>query len=175
MNKNDEIIVKFSKIKIFSILLACLLFVLLGYIMFLEDFFFIKAVGILSILFFGFGMIFLIKMLFFFSPALIVNSKGIYDNSSKNKAGMILWDEINNITITTVSTRYSKKKFISIYLKDSSKYLKKGNLLKHFFTNINNSIYGTPIHISSTFLKIDFETLNNLINEKFDFYKSKYE
>ena len=163
MKEASEIIISFSKLKIFFLFFGSLIFVYVGYAMLFDKSIFINFIGVFSIIFFGYGIVTIGIILFDFSPGLIINSKGIFDNSSGMKAGMILWDEITDVTLK----KTARQDFITIHVVDPKKYLKNSNIIKNFFAKMNNSIYESPIHISSTALDINFYELYITIEEKF--------
>ena len=171
MNLNDEIAINFNKLKILLYLLVCLFFIFGGYYVFIEYMFIGKILGLILILIFGYASISFIKKLFTSTPALRINLKGIYDNSSTVKAGQISWDEIISIKILTVKPKDTKEKFLAIKVKNAIKYQQKGNVVKRLIAKINNDIYGTPIYISFRLLDTNAEALNSLLNEKLDSYK----
>jgi len=167
--ENDEIKIFINKFKIFFLCLGALLFVYLGLLMLMEDSFLINIFGIISIMFFGYGVIKFSLELLSKSPKLIINEIGIFEYS----IGMILWTDINDISITHAS----RQKFITVHVKNPNKYMKKLNMFEKFFANLNNVFYQSPIHISSTGLDIDFNELHSIIEKKFKLHRkpNKYE
>ena len=166
MKEANEITISFNRIIVFLLFLGSVFFVYIGYGMILEDISFYNFIGTIAIIFFGYGMIIIGIMLFDFSPGLIINSKGIFDNSSGIKAGMIFWNEITDITLSGTT----RQKFITIHVVNPDKYLNSSNMFKNIATRISNVIYGSPIHINSLPLDIGFDELHIMINEKFKLY-----
>ena len=82
-------------------------------------FYFFKIVGTLSIIYFGFCFIVILKKLIEAKPILIVNKYGIIDNSTAMSIGFIPWKDIENIHIQSILTN----KFIIVNVKDEKKYL----------------------------------------------------
>lgn len=167
--ENSEIKIFVNKFKIFFLCLGALLFVYAGLFMLMENSFLINIFGIISIIFFGYGVIKISLELLSKSPRLIINEIGIFEYS----IGMILWTDINDISITHAG----RQKFITVHVKNPSKYMKKLNMFEKLFANLNNIFYQSPIHISSTGLDIDFNELHNIIEEKFKLHRkpNKYE
>lgn len=80
-------------------------------------FYVFKVVGIISVLYFGYICIYLIKRSSDNRPLVIVNKEGIYDNSSATAVGFIPWSNIENMYIKTSVGN----KFIQINLKNKIK------------------------------------------------------
>ena len=167
MKETNEIRISFNRVIVFLLFLGSSFFVYIGYGMILEDILFYNFIGTVSIIFFGYGMIMTGIMLFDFSPGLIINSEGIFDNSSGIKAGMILWNEITDITLAGTT----RQKFITIHVVNPDKYFNSSNIIKNIATRISNIIYGSPIHINSIALDINFDELHMMIDEKFKLYR----
>lgn len=172
MNSSKEIIIKFSKSKLVFIFLGSLFFVLFGLNILYnhkEYDYFLILVGFISVVFFGFSLVFSLDRIFTKVPGLIINEKGIVDNSSGVKAGFIPWQDIIKIDITTVGNN----SFVNLIVRDPKKYINKNkNFLKKFFVTINYKTFKTAIGIPATALDCDFEYLFNIINDEFQKHKS---
>lgn len=160
--ENSEIKIFVNKIKIFFLCLGALLFVYGGFLMLMEDSFLINFFGVISIIFFGYGVMKISLEVLSKSPRLIINEIGIFEYS----IGMILWTDITDISITHAS----KQKFITLHVKNPNEYIKKLNMFKKLFASLNNVFYQSPIHISSAGLDINFNELHSIIEEKFKLY-----
>ncbi|QIY90532.1 STM3941 family protein [Chryseobacterium gallinarum] len=165
----NTIEIKGSKTKLTLMLLAALIFVSLGLFFvtnpdkfisaIFKNAFFIRIVGIASILFFGLCLIFLTKSFFTKKINLIINEKGIIDNSSYVSVGMIFWDDITSIErIDVMST-----KFLVIYVKDPEKYINIQSNIKKKLLQRNLKTYGSPISISSNTLTCSFNELEKIV------------
>ncbi len=121
-------------------------------------------VGILGILLFGICSIYLIIKLFDNKPGLIINEKGIIDNTNSNSLGLILWSDIVMISpIKVASTR-----LLLVKLKKPEKYIERVNQINKLILRKNIKTYGTPITLTSVILKCSFEELERLILESFN-------
>lgn len=173
----NTIEIKSSKTKLTLLLFGSLLFVFLG-ILFLSnpDKFssaiftsktVIQIVGAMAILFFGLCLIILLKSFFTKKFNLIINEKGIIDNSSFVSVGMISWDDITSIkSINVLST-----KFLIIHVKDPNKYLNNQGSMKRKMLQRTLSTYGTPISISSNTLAYNFDELEKVVLQYYNEYK----
>jgi len=125
----NTIEIKSSRTKLILLLSGSLIFIILGIFLtvnhdkftsaIFRNVIFIRIAGIAAMLFFGLCLIILIKSFFTKKFNLIINEKGIIDNSSYVSVGMIFWTDITSIkSINVVST-----KFLIINVKDPNKYL----------------------------------------------------
>jgi hypothetical protein len=118
----------------------------------------IQLVGYAAVSFFGYTTIAIIKKLFDKKIGVVINEKGIIDNTSGSEIGLIEWKDITNIRISNVmSTR-----FLLLDTDNSQKYLERKPKLK-----ANMKLYGTPIVISSVSLKSNFDELEQIIRNEF--------
>lgn len=184
MIKNDkQIEIPLSKIKMILMFIGALAFIAIGMWFIIDppemsyrsgrraifgnpDFLFI--IGVISILFFGFVAVFIFKKLFDKKAGLIINQKGIVDNSSGLSIGLILWSDIQGIETIKVNNQ----KFIMLILKNPQNYLDKvTNKLKRKGMEVNCKWYGSPISISANTLQINHKDLYTLLSEKMKQYK----
>ncbi|WP_370900061.1 STM3941 family protein [Chryseobacterium gossypii] len=158
-----------SKKKLILLLLASLMFIFLGgwlainpdkfVSVIFRNAFFIQVAGIVAIIFSGFCLIILLRNIFTNKFNLIINEKGIIDNSSYVGVGMIFWDDITSIKrIDVMST-----KFLMINVKDPEKYINTQSNIKKKLLQRNLKAYGSPISISSNTLTCSFDELEKII------------
>ena len=129
----NQIEIPLSKSKIYMILLGAIIFVTIGIWILIKqpssnhiifgNTIIMNIAGILSILFFGFIAFFVAKKISDKKPGLIINAEGIYDNSSGVSAGLILWSDMNGVSVKNVANQ----KFIMIELKNPQLILSKFN------------------------------------------------
>jgi hypothetical protein len=92
------------------------------------------------------------------------------DNSGGLAGGLILWPDIQGFSILEMH----RQKLIMLHVKDPQQYIvKQKNLLKRKGMELNNRMYGTPLSISANGLKISFDTLLAILNEKFQASREK--
>lgn len=128
---------------------------------------FIRIAGIIATLFFGFILTIFSKKLFTNNFNLIVNDKGIFDNSSYVSVGMIFWNDITSIkSINVMST-----KFLIINVKDPHQYVNAQSGTKKKLLQQTFKTYGTPISISSNTLAYNFDELEEILHKYYDEYK----
>ena len=132
----------------------------------------IRFIGIIAVLFFGFVFITLIrKVLFDKNLGIIINEKGIFDNSSFVAVGLIKWEDIISIKKSNVG----KTSFLLIDVKNPENYIKTSSKIKSNLLKANYRSYGTPISISSNFINCDFDQLEEYILDGFKLHKTSYD
>lgn len=178
MDSSDETIIKPGKTKILLLLLGASAFVALGILMLslddaiirsqrrFNDPVYVRALGLVSIVFFGSCGLYALKMLFDKKPALVFNSSGIIDNASSVSAGFIPWSEVVGAEICEIQ----KQKLLVIKVRDPREYIARGGSLRRALNRANYSMVGSPISIASNTLAINFSELVSL----FDLYQRKY-
>ena len=123
----------------------------------------VRIIGVLGIVFFGAAGVFGIKKIFDKKVGLIIDKKGITDNSSALSIGLIKWKDINGIELSQVNSI----KFLRIGVKNPENYISKAkNGIKAKLMKINMNMYGSPIYITSNSLKCNFEKLESIIQSE---------
>ena len=172
--EQQEIIIRISKTKILGLFGLSLCFVILGiWIAFyapdvkveiLNSDLLKKSVGFLSILFFGFMGVLILKKLFENKIAIRISSEGIYEYSTVINNGLIKWENIEKIEPIKVYTQ----KFIRIIVNNPQDFIsRQKNILIRKNIQVSQNKYGSPIQISTNGLNISFDELYNLLNEEF--------
>lgn len=178
MTSSEEKIIELSKTKITLLIFGSVAFIALGLWLSSLDSVaiessrrfnnptFVHGIGWLSVVFGVLCGIFGIKKLFDKKPGLVFNATGIIDNSSGICAGLIPWNEISGFDIYEVH----KQKMLVILLKNPDKYIEMGNAIKRNLNKVNFKLCGSPIVITSSTLKVNFDGLLKISNE----YLAKY-
>ncbi|MCD1115278.1 hypothetical protein LO744_00100 [Chryseobacterium sp. C-17] len=110
----------------------------------------------------------MIIRLFNKNPGLIINEKGIYDNSSALAVGFIPWKDIIDIKIVDINNG----KIILIVLRNPIDYLNKtSHWLKFRTGKMNYNSNGTPVCLFANYLQIEATNLYSLLTEKRKEYK----
>lgn len=172
---DKEIIIEKDKIRMIILMLPSLIFVGLGiWIAFfapelntnlLNGQILKKIIGLLSIAFFGFGAILILKKLFDNKYGIKISQKGIYDNSSALNAGLIKWENIERIERRKVIN----KRFIRVVVNNPEEFIERHkNKLLRKNAESNFKLFGSPVHINTNTLNIGFEELFDLINDELE-------
>lgn len=170
-----------SKKKITLAIIGSLLFVVLGLLftafpdrfttLLIRNVLLIRLIGIIATLFFGFVLITLTRKVFFDKNlGIIINEEGIIDNSSFVGVGLIKWEDITSIEKSKVSST----NFLLIKVKNPEHYINTPNRIKSNLLKANYKSYGTPISISSNFVRCSFAQLENIILNSFEKYRMNH-
>lgn len=122
---------------------------------------YVKGVAVAAVGFFGLCGVFAVFKLFDSAPGLIIDSEGIFDNSSAIAAGRIPWSDISGFVVRTVE----RQRILTIEVRDPEKYVLRAHILKRPFVAWNSSHFGGPIQISANTLKMNFDELVRTLTE----------
>lgn len=153
----SQLVVYASKVKMIFIALGCLLFVGAGFFFLLleESSWMFKTIGIISILFFGWCMLFAIKQISSKKPALIIDQKGITDYSSAIKAGLVEWKDIEDVQFT----EYMGQLFLSIYTYDKNLIIDRSHGMQKMLYKANTKLIDSQVNIVYKNLKCPIDDL----------------
>jgi len=168
----DRIEIPISKKKILLLLIGAIIFVISGLFFIITPETFItflvknpqtiRFVGIAAVLFFGAASVYGFRKLFDKASGLIIDEKGITDNTNASSVGLIDWIDITELKIEQVmSTR-----FLLIFINNPDKYLDRVNGFKRSLMKGNMKMYGTPLSITSNTLRYDLDDMFRLINNR---------
>lgn len=125
----------------------------------------IVVIGLASILFFGMGVIVLLRKLNDKKPGLIISNEGVIDNASGVAAGIIPWSDIEEIKAVQVMSQ----KFLMLIVKDPQQYIRRQtSTIKRKGMELNYKNYGSPISLSAGSLQIGFNDLQALLMENWE-------
>jgi hypothetical protein len=125
------------------------------------------GMGIVSIVFSCVSIFIMLKKLKDTTPGLVIDDTGVTDNSSAVSAGYIPWADITAIKTTQVFTQ----KFIMIIVKNPEDYInRQTSALKRENMKMNFKSYGSPISITASTLKCNFNELENILRERLKYY-----
>lgn len=114
--------------------------------------------------FFSFSFIYCIYRILKPKASVIINSEGIFDNSSAIGVGMIRWEEISGIFVYEFKFGNVKQRFLGIIPRDIDSILKRQSLFKKIIINMNIFMYTTglakaPLNISETSISVTADEL----------------
>ncbi|MFT6962096.1 MAG: hypothetical protein ACJAWV_001821 [Flammeovirgaceae bacterium] len=179
---NNRIEIEFSKTKILLALIGSIVFVVFGFLFILKSDMFvsslasnmgaIKVIGFVSVTFFGFCLIIIVRKLLDNKMGLTIDENGINDNSSATSVGLINWEDILRVeTLEIAST-----KTLIIFTDKPDKYINKArNGFYKKTIKINHKMCDSPISITSNTLKIKHDDLEKLIAKELERRKNIYE
>lgn len=177
MNTTNPIAIPFSKTKTILWLIGALAFVfigcwlLFGHLVFsntlLDSILFTKIIGIIALLFFGLSVYYFVRNLIAKGSGLIIDDTGIQDFSTAASAVKIYWKDVVAIEVLTIKSQ----PLILFKVSNPQAYIDaQPNRFKRKMLAINYKWYGAPVGITANGLKISFEELLQLVNERFEAY-----
>ena len=121
-----------------------------------------------------FGIYFYSRKLFDKKPGLVLDERGLYDNTSAFNFGLIPWEDISQIHERTVrASIFSRQQFVTIGLVNPDKYiLREKNFVKRKLLSVNASSYGSPVHLSTNGLKTNHRELLQMLTTEHTKHKS---
>ena len=171
---NDVIEIPLSKGKLVLMFAGSLLFVVAGFWFIKDPETFTKTIfrpsptliiiaGYASVVFFGICTLFSFRKLFDTKAGIVIDDKGIHDNSSGVSAGFIPWIDITNISTIEIS----RQKLIMIEVSNPDVYInRQTNFIAKKAAAINHKMYGSPISITANSLKYSFDDLYYALRKK---------
>ena len=163
---SNELVIPPSRIRLVGTLLGALAFVALGALMMVVEMrqgLFAKFVGLVAIVFFGAIAISVLKHLVTLGPAIIINEKGIVDNSSGVSVGFIAWEDIAEVREYT----FENQTFLGIMPKDLDKLLAKQPKWKRTAIRANLKLGAAPVNIPQAMLGVNVSDLAREIETRF--------
>lgn len=119
--------------------------------------------GVLSILFFGVCLLYVLWRLIVRRPAVVLDNTGLYDNASGVSAGHLAWNEISQIMVT-FQDRY-RRPTLSIQVTDPEALLARLPQVKRHVMQGNIKLNGAPVNIPQLLLPIKIHDLHREIQE----------
>jgi hypothetical protein len=172
----ERIEIPLSKIRIMLIVLASLMFILLGFLLLDDDIGWHgrhtalrKPVGIAAIIVFGIFGIAAFAKLFSIKKGFIIDRKGITDNSGIASFGFIPWSDIQQFKINQARSQ----KQILVYVNHPEERISGYSFFAGIFMKISYKFCGAPFSVSHVMLKCEFDTLYNLLQKYLGYYKER--
>lgn len=121
-----------------------------------------KIVGIVCLMFFTPGGIFLLYKWWDDTPYLVMDSEGISENSYALRGIEILWKDIVEIGEGEIK----KTRFILVYLRNPEVFISRYEGYRKTLFIFNNKLYGTPILLATNTLEISQDELVKIMRNK---------
>lgn len=165
IHKNRSKLIYYCFVAVLGITVGFIFLFIPGLFIFLP-LWFINTLGILCIVLFTLGFVYMIKNYFEDSPGIVLDSTGLTDNTSAFSPGHIPWKQIIGFRVRNIySTPLLGVKLVDPY------YLSKNSFfLVRFNDYLNHKICGSSILISVNTLEIEFDSFVELVKE----YHGKY-
>lgn len=167
-----------SKKKSFLLLIASLLFVIGGIWMFIDaenlasyrerSPIFLKGIGIISVLIFGFGIYVSIKQLVKNQLLLVVDKKGVNINPRKSASESIKWENIDGFS----ELKIQSQKLVIIQVNNSDYWIEnEKNQIRKKLMKFNFNNYGSPFNLSANSMQINHVELIKVLSENLEKHK----
>ena len=161
-----------SKKKAMRLLVISLLFVAISFCFiinpevfinpFLQAPYLIQGIGLLSVLFFGFGMYVATKRIIRTELALVVDTEGIHMYPKKANNKLINWESIIGFS----EIKINGQKILIIRVSNPEYWLlKESNVINKKMMQYNLTNYGSPLSISTGSLAISQEDLMSVLED----------
>ena len=127
--------------------------------------------SILLVGFFGFVTVVFTRILIRGHPDIVINREGIKPDA----VGIIMWRDIEEIKILTVSERrHSKHNYLLIFIREPQDYIDKNakNASQRRVMKSYLNSYGTPIRLDAGDYKMSPQEILTLLNDKLERYKA---
>ncbi|RYU90819.1 hypothetical protein EWM62_09260 [Mucilaginibacter terrigena] len=123
----------------------------------------IMAIGIAAIVVFGVVALYIVNKLFDTQAGFVIDNDGFTDNSSMLSVGFVPWEDVLGLNVVDVN----RQKIIVVVVNDADGYIRRQpNALSRRIASLNNRMYGSPVAVSANSLRISFDELYKLIQEK---------
>lgn len=133
--------------------------------------FIILTIGVFSLLVAFFCVYSLIQLAKENDTAIYISDEGIYDVSTGNTYGTIVWTDIEDIRVMDDISEL-KNKYLVIKVSNPTEYIQRErNMSKRRSLELRFQYYGSPICISNRALNCTFEELRSAVMLKYEQHK----
>lgn len=145
----DDFIIFPKKGRMILLAFLSFLFVLIGGIFVIsyvvqEDIpIYLVIIGVISIVFFGFCMIYYMKEIIKTKPVLIISDAGIIDRSSYLAPGLVKWEDIKYIDFV----EFGGQVFLGIYTHDPNLIIDQSTHLRKLLNKMNKGLLNSQVNI----------------------------
>lgn len=120
----------------------------------------LPAVGLISVLFFGFCLVYYLKEIIIHKPVLIISKLGITDRSSYLAAGLVKWEDIRDIDFV----EFGGQVFLGIYTYNPDLIINRSNGLQRMLNQVNKRLLNSHVNIPVKNLNCSMDELVEQIN-----------
>ncbi|MCQ6562436.1 STM3941 family protein [Paenibacillus mendelii] len=168
--RNEELVFYPSPRKLLGLSAAAIMFVLIGGVMIgvsrneEDSSVSILIIGLVSVLFFGLCLIYLLYRLLNRKPSVVLNDQEVVDDSSYIGGGRLRWDQIEEIMLYD----FMGQRFIGIKLLDTPAFLSRQSGLKKLLMKLNRGMVKAPINIAQQGITLPLEELYELMIDRWE-------
>lgn len=106
-----------------------------------------RGAGLVGVMFFGIGFLFVLSRAFSSRPALVLRHDGIVDDASGVAAGLVPWNEIEAAYVSELQTHGSRQRYFCILPRNVDWLLAQQNPWKAWLMRQNMKMVGAPVTI----------------------------
>lgn len=121
----------------------------------------VRGLGIASMVFGGLAIFGLVRKLLDPSPGLVLDERGLTDNSTASSVGFIPWSEISGFQVGTTQGQ----RILYVLVREPERYIASASPFKRALLKVGQKVGPSPFGITSNTLKIGFDELVELANE----------
>lgn len=119
----------------------------------------VQVVGGVSIAFFGYVAAFSARRLANPTPGLVLDARGLTDNTSAVAAGFIPWADVADVKTGGLAGQ----PFLYVVLRDPDAFLRSVSPVRRFFLDQNRKLGPSPVALTSASLDADFDEMAALV------------
>ena len=169
----QRVVIPLSKSKMVFLLLIACAFVALGWWMFAQDAaeieaqrrfnspLFVHGVGLFNMVCFGLVGALMLRKLFDPSPGLVVDDRGLTDNTSAFSAGFVPWSDITGFEVRQIQ----RQRVLYVRLKDPEKYIARFSPIRRKLFRASERLGASPVTLTSSSMAIGFDEMVKLVNQ----------
>lgn len=165
----NDYVVLFKRRRMLVLIFLSLLFPLLGVVFIAfasqgagSEKIWLSVIGIVLIILFGLCFYYYINILIKGKPALTITEEGIIDNSSFIGAGLVRWEDIEDIDFIN----FSNQIFLGIFTFDPDLIVDRTSGFKKLLKNLNKGLLETQVNIPVKILACSLDELVDEINSR---------
>lgn len=118
------------------------------------------TIGVISVVFFGFCLIYYIKEIIVYKPILIISNEGIRDRSSFLGAGLVRWEDIRDINFVD----FGGQVFLGIFTYDPNLIINRSTSIQRMLNQVNNKLIDSQVNIPAKNLNCPIDEVTEQIN-----------
>src|SRR5690625_3924020 len=118
------------------------------------------TVGLISIMFFGFCLIYYIKEIIVYKPILTISDEGIIDRSSFLGAGLVRWEDIRDVDFVD----FGGQVFLGIFTYDPDLIINRSNSIQRMLNQVNKKMIPSQVNIPAKNLNCSIDELMEYVN-----------
>ena len=126
----------------------------------------VHGIGALGMVFGALGCVGILSKLFDSAPGLVLDERGLTDNSSLFSAGFLPWSDIDGFDVYQVQ----KQRMVVVLLRDPDAYVARLGTLRRWMARANRSMAPSPVMLAANGLAIRFDDLLTQLHQQFEIH-----